>query len=321
MSAASAPSYKNTADQQTAAALQAYVATPVSLTATGSAHDALARDVDDATRRRVMQTINTYGSEALQDNVQMVTLINESLNANKYIQDVMAAESGRVGGMDVSVKNEQQKLKNTLMMNRYLIGYYSVATSVVVLTMVVTLLLLLPAALWRAGRMHVMLFASIVLVILLVYLAAVVTTVGRTAMRRSDAWGQLNWQVSKAMAKQLEDANRAATACSAPPTIGGSTELTCADAATQYKSMYSDTMRSPAQLAGVSAASQSWADYLVGKQANAWPGQSCKASTSCDDALAIYKIMYPPPYGPGVTAAQDHLNHPSNEWATSSPLC
>ena len=319
----SSTNYQSIADQQTAAALQAYVATPVSLTSTSQSLAGIQADHAAAAVLRQKQTVQTYGSEALQDNVQMVTVLNESLNANKYIQDIMTAESGRIGGMEKSVKNEQFKLRNTLMMNQYLIGYYSVATFVVQLTMIVTLLLLLPAALWRAGVVPGLVFGAVVLLIVIVYLAALVATVARTSMRRSDAWNELNWHVSKQFAAQLEHASRAQVTCSTggSATDGGDGQLSCSDAASQYATLYSDSILPPSKLPGVSSRSRSWADYLIGGQSNYWPGAACYTATSCDDAKAIYAVMYPGPYGPGVTLNQDHLNHPERMWATSSNLC
>lgn len=317
----SAVDYKDVANQQTASALQAYVSLPVSLASTSQSLAGLQADHAAAAVLRQKQTLHTLGSEVLRDNVQMVTVLNESLNANKYLQDIMAAESGRIDGMEQGVKNEQFKLRNKILMNRYLIGYYTVAAFVVQMTLVVTLMLLIPVALWRAGIVPGLVFAAVVLVIVLVYLAALVSTVAHTSMRRRDAWDQLNWHVTKKFADQLDSANRSGlSSCNDSETSRGNDGmLSCAEASSQYATLYADLILPPSKLPGVSAQSRSWADYLVGGQSNYWPGEACHAATSCDDAKAIYKIMYP--VQAGVTVNQDHLNHPERTWASASNLC
>jgi hypothetical protein len=314
--------YQNVANQQIAADLQRHVADSVNLADTSRSLASLQADHAAASVLRQKQTVQTYGSEALQDNVQMVTVLNESLNANQYLQTIMTAESGRIGGIEKGVKNEQFKLRNKLMMNEYLIGYYSVAAFVVQLTMVTTLLLLLPAALWRAGVVPGLVFGAVVLVLVLVYMAALVATVARTSMRRTDAWNELNWNVGKKFQKQLDDASRTNVTCDSGGAAGSSGgQMSCSDAAAQYASLYADSVLPPSRLPGVSSQSRSWADYLIGGQTNYWPGEACYTATSCDDAKAIYAIMYPGPYGPGVTLNQDHLNHPEHVWASASNLC
>ena len=317
-----APTYQSISDQQTAAALQAYVATPASLVSAGAARGSYESDRSSALAQRQAQATMTYGAEALQGNVQMVTLLNESLNANQFMNTTIDAETRRVSGMEKSVKNEQFKLRNQVMMNQYLIGYYRVAAFVMKMTLVVTLLLLLPAALWRAGRMNGLLFAAVALLVVLVYLAALVVTVARTSMRRTDAWNEMNWRMSKKLAAQLKAASQPNTTCTSDGTVAGDSAgpLSCADASAQYKTLYSTTMQTASQLPGVSAQALSWADYLVGGQTNYWPGQTCYAQTTCDDAKAIYQIMYPSTQV-GVSVNQDHLNHPERVWATSTTLC
>jgi hypothetical protein len=316
-----AMNFQQTADQLTAAALQSYVAMPVNLGQTHASMGTVLADTAIAKQQRMGQTLQTIRQDELQENVQMVTVLNESINANMYLHNIMGAETARVGGMDAKVKNEQFKLRNRVLMDRYMIGYYSVATAVVIMTLIVTLLLLLPAALWRAGKMHRLFFAATVMVIVIVYLAAVVATVARTSMRRSDAWNQFNWKVTKSMAKDLADANaNRDDSCE-----GNTVRMNCEQARVSYmQSEGGNMIRRPA---GVSEEGHAWADYLIrekrGEGGVSWPGDACREKTSCEDAAAIYTSMYGvdgKPFldrGAPVTPLQHSRNNTHNDWATS----
>ena len=312
-------SYQRAADQLSTAALQSHVALPTNLPLYTTGLDDLTQSSSKAVSDRRQQTVSTLQQQALYNKVNLVATLNESANANDYINKVLTTEAARVDSLQDTVKREQYKLKTKMMMNDYLNGYYRTATWVAMLTIVVTIVLLTPAALWRAGKMSMMWFSSIVLVVLLMYLAAVVLVSRKTAMRRYDGWRTFNWPVSGDMAKQIKLMGSASTLTSECAANGAPATPACVDACNQYGSLYAEQVNQwAASTPWVSQLSSQtlipWAHYnLVGQSLkNIWPGGMCNSLATCQDASLIYRNTYTVPAA--TTAYNDHLGKPNNVW-------
>lgn len=273
--------------------------------------------------------------QQLYNKVNLVATLNESKNANDYINVILRNESNRISVETDKVKREQYKLRSKLMADSYLSGYYATGKWVVVLTIFVTIVLMTPAALWRAGKMSMRWFASIVLVVLLVYTAAVVAVSAKTAMRRIDAWNQYSWPVTKDMAKALKQAEKNASLTSQCNTLDNTREHLegiCAEACAQYSELYGAQINAWKEknswTTGLTQSLLPWAHYNVeGKSnKNVWPGAACNSVATCTDATLIYKhtVVKNPSgtsstYGDsipvGTTVYNDHLSKPNNVWA------
>ena len=314
-------SYQRAADQLSTAALQSHVALPASLQLYTTGLDDLTQSSSAAVAARRQQTVSTLQQQALYNKVNLVATLNESANANDYINRVLTTEGARVAALQDTVKREQYMLRSKMLMDNYLGGYYRTATWVVLLTIVVTIVLMTPAALWRAGGMSMMWFSVIVLVVLLLYLIAIVLVSAKAAMRRYDGWDQFNWPLTPDMAKQIKDASAASTLrseCAASDEIA---TPSCSDSCNKYASLYKD-MINVWQTKNSSWTSKlssptiiPWAHYVVeGKNMkNVWPGDGCNIVASCSDATYIYKAMYTVPAG--TTAYNHHQQNPNKVWA------
>jgi hypothetical protein len=317
-------SYQQLANQLITAGVQEHVHLATDLAANTAGVNYLTSATQNAAITAVDATVVQRYQLDLKKKVDMVATLNESANANDYINAMLITEKSRVDALADTVKREQYKLRAKTMSNDYLSGYYRTATWVVVLTLVVTLVLLLPAALWRAGQMSMKWFAAVVLVVLLLYLAAIVLVSAKTAMRRYDAWNQYNWKVTGDMAKQLKDMNKAENQCQVNNGGGGPQPQTCLDACEQYTSMYSDQidvwMKDNVWAGNLSSNKlRAWAHYIMTGQAthNIWPGEVCNDTAMCSDAKLIYDKMYA---GKIVgDTYNDHLQNVSNRvWAGKS---
>lgn len=132
----------------------------------------------------------------LQRNINSAATLQESANANAYISQLLQTQANAMQSQTHNVRNQQYKLRAELMQYQYLERYYRTATSVIIVTMIVTLVMLVPAALWRIGRMSILTFSVIVLVIVIAYLCLMVYISSVTAKRRHDSWHQINWPVN-----------------------------------------------------------------------------------------------------------------------------
>lgn len=137
--------------------------------------------------------------EMLQGEVNSMATLQESTNANQYISQVLGTQQAAIQNQTNSVRQQQFKLRDELMHSQYLQNYYQTATNVLIITMIVVLVLLIPAALWRIGRMSIVTFSSVALVVLIAYLCGMVYVSSLTARRHPDVWNQINWSTTKNM--------------------------------------------------------------------------------------------------------------------------
>ena len=158
-----------------------------------------------STQQATADVINSIdeetGTNKLQGEVNALATLQESTNANLYISKMLGTQQTAIQSQTNNVRQQQFKLRDDLMHAQYLQRYYQTATSVLIITMVVVLVLLIPAALWRIGRMTIVTFSSIALVVLIAYLCGMVYVSSLTARRHPDAWNQIDWSTNKNMQK------------------------------------------------------------------------------------------------------------------------
>ena len=135
-----------------------------------------------------------------QKNTDLLAQMNESYNANVYLQKSLTSEKSRVGEADTRAKRELYRLRQKAMFTDYMANYYDMASGAVIMTLYVTLLLLFPVALWKAGRIsHTQLFI-LDGVLLALYAVVMVALFAKTGGRRKTAWKQYYWTVDKNIA-------------------------------------------------------------------------------------------------------------------------
>lgn len=151
------------------------------------------------TANNAQNTDTEIAQMLLQGEVNALATLQESTNANQYISKVLDGQQSAIQSQTNNVRQQQFKLRDELMHAQYLQRYYNTATNVLIVTMIVVLVLLIPAALWRVGRMTILTFSSIVLVVLIAYLCGMVYVSSLTARRHPDAWYQIDWSMTKSI--------------------------------------------------------------------------------------------------------------------------
>ena len=189
------PAYSDTANALTRATLQSVISTPGSLKNLSAATASTkAVNLLDAKKSSSASTVNLQNT-AIYRNTNLVASINDSLNANDYINRLVTTERRRIDQVDNTVRNEQFKLRSKLMAYTYLLNYYRTGTMLVVLTLLVSVVMLLLAALWRCGKIPVAPFVLLVAAILVGYGAIVIWASAHVASRSPGSWDRRLWTV------------------------------------------------------------------------------------------------------------------------------
>lgn len=189
------PAYQQAADVNVAQSIQSVVSTPGNLQglsdSTTSADNKAINDASTASNTAAVSLINS----TIFKNVNQIASINDSLNANDYIERLVRIERSRIDNVDNTVRNEQYKLRSKLMGYTYLLKYYQIGTGMVVLTLFVSVVMLLLAALWRCDKLPVAPFVLLVAVILVGYALVVIMVSGNVATRNPNSWDRRLWTV------------------------------------------------------------------------------------------------------------------------------
>jgi len=300
----------NAADQTVTSALQTWAYIPSSLSQWEKDQSELNTSTDAVLRQTVMAKLNETTATAFKARVDMAATLNESANANDYIKDILNSEANRVKGLDNTVKTEQHKLRNQLMMYEYLDGYYRTSTNVIIISLYVTLLMLTCAALWRAQAMPAIWFWAAMLLLFLFYLMVMVVWVTALAGTRRDSWHQKQWQVSAEMKRLMKKDEDTTNNC--PAAAGATNLVTCTKASAKYRSAFGDYINSWAvQTAPVDGAKYSgrdictdssvsvsykeWAHYNVAgnRIGLTWEGTDCISEAPASVAAMIYGGLNP----------------------------
>jgi hypothetical protein len=292
------------ADLTVTSALQKWAYIPSSLSQWEEDQSKLDTSSTADLRLAVMARLNETTATAFKARVDMAATLNESANANDYITGILNTEANRVKGLDNTVKAEQHKLRNQLMMYEYLDGYYRTCTNVIIISLYVTLLMLTCAALWRAQAMPAIWFWAAMLLLFLFYLMVMVVWVTALAGTRRDSWHQKQWQVSEEMKRLMKKDEDTTASCSA----AGATNLaTCTRASKKYRSSFGDyiddwaattTPFGNAKYSGkdiskdtsVSTSYMEWAHYNVegNRLGLTWEGTDCRSEAPASVAAMIY---------------------------------
>ena len=299
------PDYSNEANLITTSSVQSWAQVPLNLSDYEHQKEASTTAARTALQATVATLVTASEIKAMTDKIDMAATLNESANANMYITDILSKEAKRVQVLDGTVKTEQYKLRNQLMMYEYLDGYYRTCTNVVIVSLYVTLLMLVFAALWRAHAMPAIWFWAGMLVLFLFYLMVMLIWVTALARTRRDSWQQKQWQVSSDMKKLLAKQQDAASSCGS--TAGPTFNTSCDAMATQYTTdnaaaiatwCASEVVPSDASLSGKDvctamgdATKKAWAHYNNhGKdQGLLWNGVGCNKNLTCDEASKVFK--------------------------------
>jgi hypothetical protein len=137
-----------------------------------------------------------------QKNTDLLAQMNESWNANAYLNSAIVGEQDRVHRADVDARRDLYRLRQQAMYADYMSHYYDAATRVVLLSIYVTLLLLMPVALWKMGRISSGQMLLLDGILLLLYLVVLVAICARTAGRCNGAWQQFYWGAGSAVSGQ-----------------------------------------------------------------------------------------------------------------------
>jgi hypothetical protein len=129
-----------------------------------------------------------------QVNTNMLAMMNESWNSNRYIATTLNSESKRVDKLDSQAKRDIYKLRQEQMYYTNRAEYYAFGSRVIIFTMFVTLLAFIPASMWVAGKLSSIIVAVSVGVVLLIYLMILVLAFAVTAKRRKSDWNQFYWR-------------------------------------------------------------------------------------------------------------------------------
>ena len=131
---------------------------------------------------------------SFQVNTNMLAMMNESWNSNRYIATTLNSESKRVDKLDSQAKRDIYKLRHEQMYYTNRGQYYAFGSRVIIFTMFVTLLAFIPASMWLAGKLSSIVVAVAVGVVLLIYLMVLVLAFAMTAKRRKSDWNQFYWR-------------------------------------------------------------------------------------------------------------------------------
>jgi hypothetical protein len=144
---------------------------------------------------------------AFQKNTDVLALMNESWNANRYIVNALGTESKRVNKLDSQAKRDIYKLRQENMFYTYKTAYYAFGTRVIILTLYATLLALIPASMWRSGTIRTTLLIIIILVLLAVYAIVMFLSFAGAANRRKDDWTKVYWRAGDAVSAATNNDN------------------------------------------------------------------------------------------------------------------
>ena len=144
--------------------------------------------------------VATIDQATLHQKMNLYAALNEAEDANTYISQLMSKEATRITAVSKDVKREQHRLRNSLIQYQYLVNYYRMATTFVILTLYVTVFMLVAAAFWRAGRMSILWFCVAVVALILAYLVSAVAVARVVAL----ADPSYRWSVTKTMRTELE---------------------------------------------------------------------------------------------------------------------
>lgn len=196
MSQTSSP-YQNAADNLTTAALQGLTTTSYDVGGLDNAVNLADTAAQNANIARTQNASSQWASKVqsnLSTSVGTYATLNESHNANVIISKLLDKESKFVESQNRLVKQQQYLLRDKLMMYEYLDGYYRVSTTTVIVSLYVTLVLLIVAALFKIGRMNVILFWAIMIVLGILYILYIIAFTKNLARIHRGEWQRIDWR-------------------------------------------------------------------------------------------------------------------------------
>lgn len=131
---------------------------------------------------------------AYQVNTDLLAQMNESWNANRYIERGVQKESDRLTRGEVTGRKNIYALRSRELQARFATNYNGRVAFMAALTLVVTLLALLVAAMFRAQRLGLVSLVAILGILIALYTVYVVYVVRQMGMMRLDSeWGKVRW--------------------------------------------------------------------------------------------------------------------------------
>jgi hypothetical protein len=143
------------------------------------------------------QRVSDYeGIMNIQRDVTLLSALNESTNADKYIVRLLDAERLRLAGNLKSVRRDQQRLSIDLMNNSYRRNYYTIAIRLTWITMIITLGVFAIAAAWRLVWIGPVTASVILIIATLTYLAICIYWMNKLKFSRGRYLGDEVWGVN-----------------------------------------------------------------------------------------------------------------------------
>lgn len=126
-------------------------------------------------------------------NTDLLAQMNESWNANRYILRTLGGEEMRMKSLNTGMKRDLYKIKEEFAYAAYMTHYYRFVSGAAVFALYITMLLLIPAALWRMGRIPGLALIIVDGIILVFFLIMLIIIFRVAATRRLGAWDQFYW--------------------------------------------------------------------------------------------------------------------------------
>lgn len=133
-------------------------------------------------------TANAYKSVSA-----MVGQLNESYNANEYINRMLKKEIDRVSSAASSAQSQVYMQQQRHLSTTFEIGYKKFVTGIMVFTLAVTMLVCMLIGLWRQHMLTWNIFFTVCVIVLTVYTVIMAVLFGNTAKRRRYHWNQYYW--------------------------------------------------------------------------------------------------------------------------------
>lgn len=123
----------------------------------------------------------------------MMTQLNEAMNANNYIHDTIEAELQRVGRLNNDARKEVYKAQQRHLETSYAKYHSRLSSGIIVLTIVATALLSIIVAGWMQDIYGPWIFYPLLAALAIAYAIAMMVLFGADKMRRQRHFNQYYW--------------------------------------------------------------------------------------------------------------------------------